>query len=442
MPFSSLTRKSTERSALVVWLDRPRSQWWCVTSWVVATTVFIGVTTLLGGVTQLDALLSTYSSWSIAHGNVACAFPPGASVNFPQAAPLYPVVAGGLAAVFRVGHGVPFPNQAALGHGCLHWLAPMTRWANRTHAYTVTLRFGYLGWLALASGVIAVMRSCGRGRNGWEPAVLIAVACTPPVPTCLEYFFHPQDLLAMGLILLGVSCAQRNKWAWAGVLMGLAFTSQQFALLAAALLFVLVPAKRRLAFSLSAVATFAVLVIPLMALSSGRALRVALTGTGDGGPLASSLEWEMHLTGPIAIDVLRVLPEIAVVVLALWARRRLSNAVMEPVVLLSLLATSLAIRLVFEGGLYGYYFMASAVAIVLLDFVRRKFRFEVILWLAIGALVFSPLRRGHDPLTYGVHMWVWQLVLVPPTVALAIAPLIARIKRQRSSAPVEAIATS
>ena len=130
------------------------------------------------------------------------------------------------------------------------------------------------------------------------------------------------------------------------------------------------------------------------------------------------------------------------VVLALWARRRLSNAVMEPVVLLSLLATSLAIRLVFEGGLYGYYFMASAVAIVLLDFVRRKFRIEVILWLAIVALVFSPLRVGHDRLTYGVHMWVWQLVLVPPTVALAISPLVARIKRQRSSAPVAAIATS
>jgi hypothetical protein len=404
-------------------------------SWIVATAVFIGVTSLLGGLTQLDALLSTYTSWSIAHGNVACAFPPGSSVEFPLTAPLYPVIAGGLAALFRVGHGVPFPNQAALGQSCLHWLAPMTRWADRTDALTVTLRFGYLGWIALASGIIAVMRSSGRGRNGWEPAVLTAVACTPPVATCLEYFFHPQDLLAMGLILLSVSCAQRNRWTWAGLLIGLAFTSQQFALLAAALLFVLVPAKRRLAFSLSAVITFAVLVIPLTALSSGRALRVALTGSGEGGPLTSSFEWELHLTGSTSIDVFRILPVIAAVLLALWARRRLSETVMEPVALLSLLATTMALRLVFEGGLYGYYFMASAVAIVLLDFVRRKFRIEVILWLAIGALVFSPLRSGHDPLTYGVHMWVWQLVFVPPTVALAVWPLIGRI-RQRSSSHV------
>jgi len=278
------------------------------------------------------------------------------------------------------------------------------------------------------------MRSSGRGRNGWEPAALIAVACTPPVFMCLQNLFHPQDLLAMGLILLSVSCAQRNAWIWAGVFIGLAFSSQQFALLAAALLFVIVPAKRRLAFSLSSVATIALIVVPLMALSSGRALRVALTGSSQGGALVTSIPWELHFTGTDANDVLRALPVIAVVGLALWARRRLANAVMEPVVLLSLLATSLALRLVFEGGLYGYYFMASAVAIVLLDFVRRTFRVEVILWLALVALVFSPLPWGHDRLTYGVNMWVWQLVLVPPTVALAISPLLGRIKRQRSSA--------
>jgi hypothetical protein len=35
-------------------------------------------------------------------------------------------------------------------------------------------------------------------------------------------------------------------------------------------------------------------------------------------------------------------------------------------------------------------------------------------------------------------MWVWQLVLVPPTVALAVAPLVARVKRQRSEGSVPA----
>jgi hypothetical protein len=140
----------------------------------------------------------------------------------------------------------------------------------------------------------------------------------------------------------------------------------------------------------------------------------------------------LHLTGAATNDVLRALPILAVVGLALWVRRRLPAAYMEPEVLFSLLATTLAIRLVFEGGLYGYYFMASAVGIVVLDFIRRRFRVDVILWLAVVALVFSPLPWGHDRLTYGVHMWIWQLVLVPPTVALAISPLVRRITRERS----------
>ena len=84
---------------------------------------------------------------------------------------------------------------------------------------------------------------------------------------------------------------------------------------------------------------------------------------------------------------------------------------------------------------------ASAVSIVVLDFVRRKFRPEVILWLAVVALVFKPVPWGIDHLTYGVPMWVWQVLLVPPTVALAIAPLVGQLKVQRSSAP-PVVATS
>jgi hypothetical protein len=86
--------------------------------------------------------------------------------------------------------------------------------------------------------------------------------------------------------------------------------------------------------------------------------------------------------------------------------------------------------------------MASAVSIVLVDFVRRRFRLEVILWLAVVALVFSPFEWANDRLTYGVPMWVWQLVLVPPAVVLAISPVIGHFKSQRSSEPGVARARS
>ena len=65
-----------------------------------------------------------------------------------------------------------------------------------------------------------------------------------------------------------------------------------------------------------------------------------------------------------------------------------------------------------------------------------------LLWLAVVALVFSPFEWANDRLTYGVPMWVWQLVLVPPAVVLAISPVIGHFKSQRSSEPGVARASS
>ena len=92
---TSQSTTSVDESKLP-WLDRPLSGWSCALGWLIALAIFVGFTTLLGGLTQLDALLSTYSSWFIAHGNFACAYPPGSSVEIALTAPLYTLIAGGL----------------------------------------------------------------------------------------------------------------------------------------------------------------------------------------------------------------------------------------------------------------------------------------------------------------------------------------------------------
>ena len=79
----------------------------------------------------------------------------------------------------------------------------------------------------------------GRGSRGWEPATLVVVACLLPVWMCVQSFFHPQDLLAMGLALCAMACACHGRWAGAGVLVALAVLAQQFTLLVA------VPARPR-----------------------------------------------------------------------------------------------------------------------------------------------------------------------------------------------------
>ncbi len=77
----------------------------------------------------------------------------------------------------------------------------------------------------------------------------------------------------MGLSMCALACVLRQKWAWAGVMLGLAFTAQPFVLLVAAVLIVVVPNRERLRFILGAAVAIAVVVAPLAIVTSGRALR-------------------------------------------------------------------------------------------------------------------------------------------------------------------------
>jgi hypothetical protein len=382
------------------------------------------MTQLLGGVTGADGEESEFPTWAIAHGHLSCAYPPPRAVGFPLIAPLYPLLAGGFAALGRIGHGVAFPSQAALGHTCSTAIAAMTRWSSNAGAVLPTIRIGYLSWLVLMAGVIALLRACGRGRCWWEPVTLTIVAFVAPVWMCVQEYFHPQDLVAMGLALCGIACARRGWWGWAGVFLGLAFTSQQFALLIAAPLVVVAPSDRRLRLVGSGVGAAMVVIAPLITVTSGQAARAVLIGSGNSPSVGGTLLWELHLHGPALVVVSRVLPIALAMALAWWALQRLGPAALDPIPLLSLIATSLCLRLVFEENLFGYYFMAITVMLIILDVVRGRIRGTLIAWIALVTLAFDPVPWGTDPLRASVPRYLWQLLLVPSSLALAAHPLL------------------
>jgi hypothetical protein len=207
--------------------------------------------------------------------------------------------------------------------------------------------------------------------------------------------FHPQDILALGLSIWALACVRRDSWTWSGVLIGLAFTSQQFALIIVVVILAIAPSGRRLRFATAAVTTVAVVGLPLIVLTSGRAIRAVLVGTGLSPSFGKTLLVETGLHGSILTDVARVMPILISLVIALWAVRRLGPSVFEADSLISLLAISLCLRLVFELDLWGYYFMPLSVALVLLDIVRGRFRGSTIAWLAMVTLVFNPIQVYH-----------------------------------------------
>ena len=465
-------------SYLAAALDRPLAFGWCVVGWVVASIVFIGLVGLLGGPSRVDAIESIYSTWAVSHGHFACAYPPGAPYHFALIgnpvgfiAPLWPLVSGGIAGLVGVGHSVSFPSQTALGPNCSTALTAMAHWSAEAKALSPTVQLGYLSWFPFMAGVIALLRASGRGRCGWEPALLILLAATPFAVMPLLDDFHPQDLVAMGLVLGGVACVRRGCWIWAGLLLGLAVTTQQFAFLVLAPLVMVAPPTRRIRFVAAAIAAVAFVVLPLTTITSGHALRAVVLGSGNTPSLGGTVLWELHLKGALLVVISRILPILLAAALAWLAARRVGGSVLEPVPLISLVATSLSFRLVFEQNLFGYYFMALAVLLLILDVVQGRIRGQLVAWLSLVVLAFDPVPRFHllseylpsvlmvivcclilrgirhdrvhwylvawlgmvaiafasypiGNFRYPLPTWVWQIVLVSTGVALAVKPLL------------------
>ncbi len=408
----------TMPSRLSRWLETPLSVWWCAAGWLVSTALFVAIVRGLGGPTNADSDLSTFSTWAIAHGRLSCAFPSGRTLI----APVYPYLSGGIAAVAHVGGSVPL--HQVLGSNCSKTLESLNDWAVRSNALPATLRIGYLGWAILLVGIVAVLRTCGRGRCGWEPLTLVIVACLPPVWMSLENYFHPQDLLALGLALGAVASARRGSWLTAGALVAVAVLCQQFAILVGAQLLVLVPNDRRLTYVASAVGTVAIAVAYLGATSGHAAVHAALLGTGNTG---GSGTWvaALHLHGTPLLILSRILPIALSLLLAWLVLARLGPGSLQPVALLSIISLCFALRLVFEQAFWGYYLLALAVGLVLLDVIQGHIRAALKAWLMLVALVFtvgpttSFLPFLH--VSWGTDI---QRALVPAVIAISVIALI------------------
>jgi len=465
------------------WLDRPLSGTWCFLGWLASTALFVGFVALLGGPSNGDSEQTLGPTTAIAHGQLACALPrSGAS-----AAPLYPLVSGAVASTTRIGHSVAFPSGAALGPACAKAQSAFHAWLVSADALSDTLRIGYVTWIALLAGIVALLRASGRGRRVWEPLTLIVVACLPPVWMPIQEYFHPQDLLAMGLVLASLACARRDAWIGSGAFIALAVLSQQFALLVAVPLLVVVPVRRRVHFVLAAVVSAVAVTLPLLIASSYHLAGSVFMGTGDNLINDDTMVSALRLGGARLFFVARITPLVFVLIVAALIVHRLGRtAAREPVALMSLVALSLALRLVFEPEVFGYYVMALSVALILLDVICGHIRSVLIVWLlalslAFAAdpttLIFSRVSWGHTAqhalpaivlilavvgivftvASRGLHWdllawsalaicagiaWSWpitiflhpltftfeQIVLVVPGVALAAVPLVGRLR--------------
>ena len=429
---SPMDRDTSSPSQLRTRLDQPVPFLWRVIGWLSSSILFYTILFILGGPSEADAPETVYSTWAIAHGNLSCAYPIAPTHHlvtiadpFAAAAPLYSILTGIMAAILRIGHQVPFPSAAQLGQHCSNGFTSMFQWSMHSGIIVPTIRLSYVVWPILAMSVVALLRANGRGRTGWESFALIMLSLTSPLYMALVEYFHPQDVLALALILFSVAQFQQNKWMTAGFFMGAALLTQQFTLLAVVPLFFLAPSGGRLRLAISATGVFLLINVPLLIATSGRAFYAQIFGSSRISAFQSTAQyrggtvlWELHLRGLALFLISRLLPILLSALLALWVSRRLGASLTQPGLLLSLLATTFFLRLVFEENLYGYYFMSVAIFMVLVGIVERRIREALVAWLALVTLAFNPVSWGFQS---NWTLWGARLSADLPIIAIGIA---------------------
>lgn len=406
-------------------LSRPLSNPECILGWLVASATFGVVIAVAGGIASGDSSQSVYAAWALAHGHMGCGYPASGVPGYAPTAPGYVLVSGAFVALLRIGHEVAFPTLSAGGAPCAAAVQAMNQWSLHTLSLEPTLRIGFVGWIVLMAGVIAFLRASGRGRCIWEPATLLIVACVPPAAMCLAEFFHPQDLVAMGLALAALGCVRRGAWMASGLLLGVAIMSQQFTLLVAVPLLVLAPRPQRLKFVTSIVASVGLIAIPVLALTAGRGITSILIGPG--GIAGESLATLTGAHGSLLFVLSRIVPLCLAAMLAARAGRRLGSNALDAIPLTSVVALSLSLRLAFEISVWGYYFMAIAVMLVVLGVIRGRIGVPLVIWLAtLSSIAFGG--GLSETAAFGlIPICICQLILVAGAIGLAGNPLLVTV---------------
>ena len=410
--------------------ERPTSSWRDLDrkiSFLTIALVFVAgfayfwvITRLNGGPSAGDSGETLNTTWAVAHGRFACAYPPHNEWGLPFAAPLYPLLSGFVAWVLRIGSRVPFPSTAAMGLHCATANKAITVWAISTRSLEPTLWIGLLTWLALACGVLYWFW-VWQGRWTLRAlGALVAIALAPTTLFPVWSYFHPQDILAVGLAFVGLAAVSRGQWYVGGMWLGAGFLAQQFVLLAIAALFVL--AGTMVWRYVAGVATAVLGVgIPLLALTKGTSAVATFIGSGNGFINPSSILGELGISNHRWVVVLRVLTIIVTMVIAWWAGRRPSYRG-TPRQLVSVVGLAFITRLAFEANMYDYYVLAASVFVILVTFVvGRNWSFAAI-WL-VGSSILLTANPLTERLSQGLPMWFQTLMVVPLAYYVVATPL-------------------
>ncbi len=280
-----------------------------------------------------------------------------------------------------------------------------------------------LAWIVLATGAVMLLRATGAGRGVGEAMLVVALAVLPAASDAIAQTFHPQDLMSVGLICGGTAQALRRRWVAVGALFAVAFLCKQFAVLPLLAVLGAAPGwQARARVTAVVVGVVALGVVPFYIAAPVDTVR-AMTAVFVSGV---TMEKTPTVVGLLAIgenlklEIARDAPIVAALVMVVGARLRAGRALLAPAPLVGLGLACLALRLVFEISLLNYYFLAVGVALLLLDFTRRRLPVCAVVWIVATRFVLTPL-APHVSLTLTAVFFL-VAALVPIGLGLAQVP--------------------
>jgi hypothetical protein len=290
---------------------------------------------------------------------------------------------------------------------------------------------------ALAAGLLGLWlaRALAEGGRSSATCALVAGICLlNPVTFSALYYGHPEEMLGGALCVGAVVAAARGRPGAAGLLLGLAVATKQWALLAVGPVLVAAPGQR-LRLGALAAAVVGVLTVPLVLADSGS----FVTASGNAAVarnivLPDCLWWPLatpahgvvdHIAGQPVIDRIYVLPAwvtylshpliIALAVPLTWPllRRRGADA-------LGLLVVLFLLRCLLDPWNNGYYHVPFLLALVAWESTRRRGLPLVSLAAAVAmTLESSPVLGARSPDLHNLTYLAWTLPLLAH-VALAV----------------------
>ena len=309
-------------------------------------------------------------------------------------------------------HGF-FANQPPMGSFSLLLRTPPAVVANALGGDDLSVYRSGVFICVLAAGLLAVFLAVSMMRAGrpWTIWALLAAAClVNPLTYQAAYWGHPEEVLAAVLAVGAVIAAGRRHWLVAGLMLGAAVATKQWAALAAIPVLIAAPAGTRVRVALTCAALAAALTLPMLAADPDRfhaaQNNVSLESSYTNTVTATNLWWsfasesygegidiyghtkqiaQFSLPNDVGRSLHMGVIGVAILLSLLYARRRAGREGWRPDDVLQLLALLFLLRCMLDPLTFSYHHTPFLVALISFEALRR--RVPVLSAYTIGALL-------------------------------------------------------